>query len=276
MSGSFKYQKFRDPSFPVYCSLREGSGVLVKPHYHPAAELNLITAGEVLAYVNTEQILLEQGDFLYVPPYCIHSAVSQAPQAQLQGIVYDYSLIPDAMCATSLQALSRDKLTGLVIKPSDGLYEQIRTVFLQGTGFYRQPSSTCQLEMLGSLFQLTALLLRHYQISQDASALVNRLQPAIDYIRANYAQNITVSQLSSLIHVCDDHLIRLFKAATNKTPTGYLLDVRLEAAMKLLVETDLSATEIAGRCGFSNSCYMARVFKNRLRKTPMQYRKTKL
>lgn len=271
-----KYEKFRDAAFPVSCSNPKGTGMLVKPHYHSAAELNLITSGTVCAYVNTQQLFLQKGDLLYVPPGCIHSAISEDPQTQIQGIIYDFSLIPSSVCATSLQVLNRDKITELVINPSGALYQEMLSVFFQGTAFYRQASSTYRLEILGSLCQLTALLLRHYQANEDARSLFNRLQPVIDYIRAHYAQNITISQLSQRIHVCDDHLIRLFKSATNKTPTGYILDVRLEEAMKLLVETELSATEIASRCGFSNSCYMARVFKNRLRKTPMEYRKTML
>ena len=31
--------------------------------------------------------------------------------------------------------------------------------------------------------------------------------------------------------MCDDHLIRLFRAATNKTPTAYIRDLRLQEAL---------------------------------------------
>ena len=40
--------------------------------------------------------------------------------------------------------------------------------------------------------------------------------------KSNYYKSIKLSELSSIIHICDNHLIRLFKSATNRTPINYI------------------------------------------------------
>ena len=81
--------------------------------------------------------------------------------------------------------------------------------------------------------------------------------------------------MSSLLNICDDHFIKLFKSATNKTPIKYINDLRIEAALKLLVDSNLSITQIADRVGFSNINYMIKVFKDTLNTTPKAYKTKK-
>lgn len=274
MSGKYKFENFKNIRFPVYSSLQKGCGTLVVPHFHGAAELIWIISGSVHAYVNTQRLICEQGTLLYIPPYCMHSIVSECPDTQLQGIVFDFSLIPSEVCGIDVQqALNKDKINRFEIDHDSKAYGPLINSFRGAVCLYGEAWDTYRLEMLAALCKMTALLLRHYQTSTQAGDRFSRLQPVIDYIRCHFRDNIAVSDLSEMLHVCDDQLIRLFKATTNKTPVNYITDIRLEEAMKLLVETELPVTEVAGRCGFASSCYMARVFKNRLHMTPLEYRK---
>ena len=102
-----------------------------------------------------------------------------------------------------------------------------------------------------------------------------RLTPVFDYIKNNYNSPIRISDMSSLLNICDDHFIKLFKSATNKTPIKYINDLRIEAALKLLVDSNLSITQIADRVGFSNINYMIKVFKDTLNTTPKAYKRKK-
>ena len=81
------------------------------------------------------------------------------------------------------------------------------------------------------------------------------------------------SELGGLLNVCNDHFIRLFRSATNKTPVAYIRDFRLQEALKLLLDGDLSVTDIASAVGFSSGNYMTRVFRSAFHMTPLQYRK---
>ena len=268
MSYRYKFEKYRDINFPVYSSEQQGSGRLVIPHFHGAAELVRITGGRVTVAINTRQLLCEKGDLLYIPPYCVHSIESDRGEARLQGIVFDFSLLP----TVPQQQLSRDRVQEFVVRPGSEGYDRLAEGFSEGIRVYGENSGTYRWEMLSALYKITAMLLRHYGIGGEADDRLCRVQPVMDHIRENFVRNIPLAELSGLLHVCDDHLIRLFKTATNKTPVEYLMDVRLEEAMKLLVATRLPVSEIAARCGFSGSSYMARLFRSRLGTTPLAYR----
>jgi AraC family L-rhamnose operon transcriptional activator RhaR/AraC family L-rhamnose operon regulatory protein RhaS len=101
-----------------------------------------------------------------------------------------------------------------------------------------------------------------------------RIRPAVEYIEKNFNQKITVSQLSALLSVCDDHCIRLFKAAVSKTPTEYITDVRLRQGLKLLTDQKYSVQMISELCGFSNVSYFSRVFREKLGMTPSEFRRS--
>jgi AraC-like DNA-binding protein len=66
---------------------------------------------------------------------------------------------------------------------------------------------------------------------------------------------------------------RLFKAHTGLAPNQYLLEMRLRKAQRLLINTTLSIQIIAGECGFENSFYFSRFFKQRTGMAPLHYRK---
>jgi transcriptional regulator GlxA family with amidase domain len=65
---------------------------------------------------------------------------------------------------------------------------------------------------------------------------------------------------------------RLFKAHTNLAPNQYLLEMRLRKAQRLLINTTLPVRVIAEECGFENSFYFSRFFKQRTRLAPLHYR----
>jgi len=272
MSGQYKFENFKNRNFPVYSSIQKGPGTLVVPHFHGAAELVRIQKGKVRGYINTQCLYCEQGDILYIPPMCIHSIVSDDPETELQGIVFDFSLIPSGF-AELQKVLNRDVVNRFLITEQCDTYASLDSCMSDGFRVYAEETVTYELEMLSVIYKMTALLLRHYCTTLERREHFSRLQPVIDYIRGHFRQSISVSELSGMIHVCDDHLIRIFKLATNKTPVGYITDLRLEEAMKLLVDTDLSVTEVAYKSGFASSCYMDRVFRQRLQITPLAYRK---
>ncbi len=66
---------------------------------------------------------------------------------------------------------------------------------------------------------------------------------------------------------------RLFKAHTSLAPNQYLLEMRLRKAQRLLIHTTLPIQVIAEECGFENSFYFSRFFKQRTRLAPLHYRK---
>ena len=69
------------------------------------------------------------------------------------------------------------------------------------------------------------------------------------------------------------HFLRMFQAATGRTPHNYLIHLRLERAQELLKTRPVSLVDVASACGFSSHSHMTRVFRKILGVTPSEYQR---
>lgn len=99
------------------------------------------------------------------------------------------------------------------------------------------------------------------------------VQKTIKYINMNYAEKITLKELSAYVNLNADYLSRLFINFTGTKISQYIQDTRMQKAKELLIFTDLTIGEIACRCGFKSMAYFSCVFKHYFNETPGNYRK---
>lgn len=270
----YKFEKFSNPNFPVYYSVQKGKGEIVTPHYHEGAEIIKVLGGEITVTIKTEKITFKSGDYIFIPPFCIHSAVGESEDTKIQGLVFELSLINAKFGNLKIQKiLEKEKITEFLIEQNSSLYDELDRNFTRAAETYSKTKMSYRLDMLSCIFGICALLCEKYFIDDKNYEDYDRLAPVFEYISQNLNDNIVLSDLSGIINVCDDHLIRLFKKSVNKSPIKYINDLRLQNAMKLLINSDLSITQIAYKTGFSDPNYMTRVFKKALEVTPGQYRR---
>lgn len=95
---------------------------------------------------------------------------------------------------------------------------------------------------------------------------------AKQFIDKNYEKKISLEDISHASLLSPYHLSRIFKAQLGISPHAYLNSVRLEAAKRLLLTTQLSVQSISDRIGFSNVNILIRLFKNAAGMTPTAFR----
>ncbi len=86
-------------------------------------------------------------------------------------------------------------------------------------------------------------------------------------------KNWTLDDLLRLSHRSQEHVCRAFKHHLGTTPTQFLNDRRLDRAERFLLSTRQSITDICYLVGFENLSYFHRLFRQRHKATPLQYRK---
>jgi two-component system response regulator YesN len=96
---------------------------------------------------------------------------------------------------------------------------------------------------------------------------------AISYINENYANRIALQDVAHYTCLSPNYLSQLFKQETGKSFLEYLTHCRVEAAKKLLVQSNLTISEIAFKLGYDMPSYFSEVFKKNEDLTPSQYRK---
>jgi AraC family transcriptional regulator len=99
-----------------------------------------------------------------------------------------------------------------------------------------------------------------------------RLARVLEFMSANYGEALTLESLSSEACISKFHFVRLFKAKTGQSPMKHLTDIRLKAAKRLLLSSDLSVADIACSCGFASSSHLAKQFASRFGLSPSRYR----
>lgn len=97
-----------------------------------------------------------------------------------------------------------------------------------------------------------------------------------NYIDKNFSHQLTLAELAQNFHMHPVYMQRKFKKEAGITPAEYLKKVRLSNAKAYLLTTDFTIDEISEMCGFCNTSYFIKVFKNKEALTPSQFRQRAL
>lgn len=149
---------------------------------------------------------------------------------------------------------------------------------LHGAAFLREPLTRAAEEFLcgseysekraAALVQYACYLIPDRHAEGDAG-LCGRIA---DYIRANYAEKLTLAGLSEVFSYHPNYLGTVFKNGTGVTVHRYLMNVRLKKASELLAATPLSVSEIAAIVGFRNADHFSACFSANCEISPTEYR----
>ncbi|MCM8709440.1 helix-turn-helix domain-containing protein [Clostridium sp. SYSU_GA19001] len=102
---------------------------------------------------------------------------------------------------------------------------------------------------------------------------VDRLNNIINYIYSNYKEHITLNDLANKEFLSVPYLSKFIKDQLGLTFTEYLNSVRLNYAVKDIINTDLPITRIALENGFATTFLFNKCFKETFKMTPNEYRK---
>lgn len=95
---------------------------------------------------------------------------------------------------------------------------------------------------------------------------------AVEIIRRDFSGPVVLAEVARKCGLSMRHFQRRFQNAFGFSPQEFLMKTRVAAAMKLLEDTNLSASEIALRCGFVDASAFAEQFRARVGLSPTIYR----
>ncbi|MCZ8513262.1 AraC family transcriptional regulator [Paenibacillus filicis] len=121
---------------------------------------------------------------------------------------------------------------------------------------------------------LVSLLLNRHSADTESYASFQPAEdnePIVQYLKANFADKITLEQLSKHFGFNPNYLIKLFNDKTGMTPIQFLQEIRLEKAKEYLEFTSIPITEVAEKVGWTLP-YFSKILKKRTGMTPSRYR----
>lgn len=102
----------------------------------------------------------------------------------------------------------------------------------------------------------------------------DRINAIYNYALNNYRRPITLKEISAVANVSPTSFCKYFKAKSRKTFSGFINEVRISNACKLLMEDELHVKEICYESGFHNFTSFHKYFKQFTGKSPLQYQKS--
>ena len=100
----------------------------------------------------------------------------------------------------------------------------------------------------------------------------DKISPAIDKIISHPNGNYTAQDLANLTNLSLSRFLHLFKQLLNKTPMALKNELLLERAKNMLIDTDLSVTEISIQLGEIDPLYFSKKFKKAFGLSPTTFR----
>lgn len=128
--------------------------------------------------------------------------------------------------------------------------------------------------LLSWLTSLIVFLSRSYHdnLTRESRSLL-RLGRLISSLEQGYAEAWDLAKLAESAKLSRASLLRIFREATGKSPIAYLMELRIAAAKRLLLQSEKGVTEIAFEVGFNDANYFARQFRLVAGCTPTEFRR---
>lgn len=120
------------------------------------------------------------------------------------------------------------------------------------------------------VFHFLCLLCSKVAYNQEDYSTRTRI--AIDKMEREFSKLDGINITAEEFGISLSHFTREFTKETGINPIKYLTNIRMQNAMHLLQNTELSVNEIALKCGFSCGNYFSKSFKKNTQLTPYQFR----
>lgn len=105
---------------------------------------------------------------------------------------------------------------------------------------------------------------------KHTNSIIEKLET---YMKENISSNMSLNDFAYYVNLSTSQLNKLFKKYLNTTPMKYYTSLKIDYAINLLINTNLSMSEIANAIGIDDVFYFSRLFKKTTGKSPLNYKK---
>lgn len=247
-------------------------------HFHPEIELVYMISGKGTSFIGNHVGPWQAGDLYIIGKNLSHSHTVDKDSDPAEAIIItfrddslgpDFFLIPDFIHIDNLlsNALRGIKFNGSSTATAFDKLKKMQTSGLTGL-----------MDLLSILDHLATTqefsLLNTVDCFSEANSYdLQKINRVFEYTTQNFREQITLSDVASLVNLTEAGFCRYFKARTRKSYFQYLTEVRIANACKLLQEDDRDVAQACYSSGFNNPSHFHKQFKKIVSITPKEYRK---
>ena len=279
--------RFARRDFPILWQYNKGRAELLKDRasvrtWHEEIEIKFFTEGTSTLLIDTNAIVTKPGDIVVINPFEFHSTLNIG---ETTGVYHLLMIGMDFFSSKNLDNFDMKNLfLGGRVKFNNLIKDnpQVERIIKNLVDELQNERPSYELAVRGLVLQLFALLLRdevnevlNEDVPHDNARVYKLIEPAVEYIRSKYYEEITVEKLAALCRMSKYHFCRIFKRATNMTMVQYLTEYKLSIADIMLKNYDMSIAENAHVSGFDDESYFSRCYKKSRGISPQKVRSQK-
>lgn len=256
-----------------------------EPHKHDDYQIVVVTEGRIKGYVGDNLREYVCGDIIAVGknvPHYFRLEYGKWEQSNEPNEIEILHFRPE-LFPGKLDAISEFEFIHLLLKKCQHgvlfrdkiLFEKIRKMLYRiddVEGIQKLNELYIILDTLGTCKNYTLISSEEYNPDNNTISSNSTLQRTYHYLYLNFRDNITLESLSEYAHQNATALCRTFKRETGKTIFQFLNKIRIENACNLLLNSDLTVSQIAYDSGFTNLPHFNKQFRLITNKTPREYR----
>lgn len=154
-----------------------------------------------------------------------------------------------------------------------GLNNELLAAFTQLLGLVSQAQIGYPQLIAGITMQILAILNRVKRTEKTESDPDSVwIAQAIFLLQQQLNDNINIQEFARKFPISYSKFRKVFKNHTGKSPNQYHLDLRLDKAKELLVNTNMNIKEVGYYIGFDSPHYFSRLFKKKFGSSPKRFR----
>lgn len=273
-----------DEGFPLFIQYGQHDEELYMHTHKDFSELVIVLTGGAEHIVDEEKFYIKKGDVFVISNDTAHG-YENTENFRICNIMFrpenlfsskDYDIKKNAgfhalFVLEPYFTKEHSFKSRLTLKQTD--YERVCRVTDFMLSEYEAKSEGWRTMLNASFMKLVVMLSRLYSFegSGHTNDVIN-IAKSISFIENNFTEAISIEELAEISHYSSRHFARIFKETYNTTPLNYMLSLRIKLARSLLIETNLTISDISFRCGFSDNNYFSRIFKKKTGLAPKEFR----
>ena len=245
--------------------------------WHEEMEFIKVQGGIGAFYIDGIKYVAQAGDIFILRPFVMHSINRiDGNDMEIATVEFNLRLVEANEADVSTLIYFAPLLNGhsvpCVVRPADSWYEpfnQSMTAIL-ANDHDKTPDVTKD-----NLYRMFYHLYNNRLVNVDNSIAEKRLytvRRALEYIRAEYTNEITIENVAKHCGYSEFYLMKLFKQFTGQSVVDYVNNYRLTVAGRQLIDTQDDVSAIAYQVGYNNVSYFNRQFKKLYNMTPREFR----
>lgn len=252
-------------------------------HVHDEYEIYYLLEGERYYFIENQTYLVKEGSLVFINKGQIHKTGVAGGKSYHDRILIELKAEPfqtflQTTCGISLSQFFSSNYGVLKLDLNGQHYVKSLLLGIADELHQKQPHyNTMAMMKLSSLliFALRSNLKENTGLTSDLAmtAKHKKVSEVASYIMSHSTEARSLDDLAKRFFISKCYLSRIFKEVTSFTVSEYININRIQKAQQLLIDTDLSITDIAAALGYESITYFEKVFSNFTETSPLKYRK---